>query len=168
MVEPVLVSHEDLERFGKETGRGGGAEESKDGAAEATARGEAAEEGTEAVAGVAKRTSGASGMEGAGAGTGGGTDGGPSGGDGAKGTAGPEPRPQALAEVQGPTSETKALPSFGSAVVQHSFEGDATEHQLTVGAGEVVERLASGDEDGWAWVRSSGGEEGFVPAAYLG
>ena len=68
---------------------------------------------------------------------------------------------------QSPPSEASVLPSFGSAVAVHSFEGDPTQHQLTVREGDVVERLTSEPADGWAWVRSTEGVEGFVPESYL-
>ena len=52
-------------------------------------------------------------------------------------------------------------------VVVHAFEGDLAQGQLTVTAGETVELLNTHIAEGWSWVRSSSGAEGYVPEGYL-
>ena len=54
-----------------------------------------------------------------------------------------------------------------SMVVVHTFEGDSTQGQLSVAAGETVELLNTHMAEGWRWVRSSSGDEGYVPDEYM-
>ena len=54
-----------------------------------------------------------------------------------------------------------------SMVMVHAFEGDQAQTQLTVTAGETVELLNTNVADGWRWVRSASGAEGYVPEGYL-
>ena len=54
-----------------------------------------------------------------------------------------------------------------SMVAIHAFEGDQAHGQLTVTAGETVELLNTNVADGWRWVRSVSGAEGYVPEGYL-
>ena len=49
------------------------------------------------------------------------------------------------------------------AIAIHAFEGDQAQSQLTVTAGETVELLNTHIAEGWSWVRSSNGDEGYVP-----
>ena len=46
-------------------------------------------------------------------------------------------------------------------------EGDQVQGQLTMAAGEIVELLNTHIAEGWSWVRSSSGAEGYVPEGYL-
>ena len=52
-------------------------------------------------------------------------------------------------------------------VMAHAFEGEKALSQLTLAAGEIVQLLNTHVADGWSWVRSSDGAEGYVPEGYL-
>ena len=54
-----------------------------------------------------------------------------------------------------------------SMVAVHAFKGDQVQGQLTMAAGEIVELLNTHIAEGWSWVRSSSGAEGYVPEGYL-
>ena len=58
-------------------------------------------------------------------------------------------------------------PPSPSMVMAHAFAGDADLGQLTVGAGESVELLKTHKAEGWVWVKSASGDEGYVPEGYL-
>ena len=53
-------------------------------------------------------------------------------------------------------------------IVAHAFEGDLAQSQLTLAVGETVKQLTtSATAEGWSWVVTSSGSEGYVPEAYL-
>ena len=54
-----------------------------------------------------------------------------------------------------------------SMVAVHAFEGGQAQGQLTMAAGEIVELLNTHIAEGWSWVQSSSGAEGYVPEGYL-
>ena len=55
----------------------------------------------------------------------------------------------------------------GSGIVLHSFEGDLEQAQVTVAAGDVVQLLNTNLADGWLWVLTSDGTEGYLPSSYI-
>ena len=89
---------------------------------------------------------------------------------------GPEAEAQTEADVvvggEVVVEEANKAPSTDSVVADsmvmaHAFEGGHALRQLTVAAGEAVELLNTHTADGWSWVRSSSGAEGYVPEGYL-
>ena len=55
----------------------------------------------------------------------------------------------------------------GSGIVLYAFEGDLEQAQVTVAAGDIVQLLNTNLGNGWSWVLTSDGTEGYVPSSYI-